>query len=340
MVFEEIVGQEHVLEFLKRAIERGETGHAYLFSGPAGSGKKTLALLFAQALNCGDKLKRPCQRCLSCRRILNGTFPDLYILKPQGASLKIGQFREIKDSLYLLSVEGRKKICIIHDAELMTLPAANSLLKILEEPPQDLVFILLTARPWDLPSTVVSRCIHFMLTPLTEEKMVQILDKKDFLPAKEREIVIALAGGNPGKALELASRGGWGNKYKETLLLIKSIEEGPAEELFLKAEEFSSKEDLQDFLELLLLIYRDRLIRKLNAPENALISFIPSNNNNSEVETFTDTDKIIVKTEEQKSAFFLEKICRAIIQLQEEIRHNINIRLAIEVLFLKMRGAV
>jgi DNA polymerase-3 subunit delta' len=338
--FEEIIGQDLVLESLKRTIKSGEIGHAYLFSGPAGSGKKTLALLFAQALNCRNDLKNPCQQCLSCRKILSGNHPDLYIIKPQGASLKIGQLREVKDSLYLLAVEGRKKICIIYDAELLTLPAANSLLKILEEPPQDLVFILLTARLWDLPPTVVSRCTHFTLTPLPGEKMKQILGKYDFSLPEEREIIIALAGGNPGKGLEMASRGGWENKYKEAFLLVKSIEDGPAEDIFLKAEEFSRRDDLQEFLELLLLIYRDRLVLKLSSQENVLINSLIQPDNKGRVESSASTGKILVKEEDQKNTFFLEKICRALMQLQGELHHNINLRLAMEVLFLKMRGAV
>jgi len=334
-----------VLESLKRTIRSGEVGHAYLFSGPTGSGKKTLALLFAQALNCRNELQIPCGQCFSCRKILSGNHADLYMLKPQGASLKIGQLREIKDSLYLLSSEGRKKICIIYDAELMTLPAANSLLKILEEPPQDLVFILLTSRPWALPSTVLSRCTHFTLTPLPGEKMIRLLEKHISLPALEREIIVALAGGNPGKGLEMASRGGWAEKYKEALSLIKSIEDGPLEEIFRHAEDFSKKDDLQERLELLLLIYRERLVRKLSAAETALINSLTSLNNKDRVESSTGTDKIstdriVAKAEEQKSSFFLEKICRALMQLQEELHHNINRRLAVEVLFLKMRGAV
>ena len=344
VLWEEIAGQEHLKKFIEKAVEREETGHAYLFSGPEGSGKKTLALFFARALNCEDMLQRPCGQCPSCRGILNGTFPALYLLKPQGGSLKIGQFREIKESLFLLPLRGRKKVCIIYDAELMTLPAANSLLKILEEPPKDAVFILLAARPWELPPTVLSRCIHFRLTPLSGEKMLQILGEKDLqkqpLTAREQQIVVALSGGNPGKAMELASRGGWEKKYEEALELIKIIEEGPKEELFRKAEELAGKEDLQDFLDLLLLIYRDRLLVKLDACSSVLV-YTPENlNKNGEVETFGGTDKIIGEKEELKSSHFLEKICRAIIQLQEEIRHNINLRLAMEVLFLKMRGAV
>ncbi len=341
MSFNEIIGQDFVLEALKRTVRSREIGHAYLFSGPAGSGKKTLALLFAQSLNCSNELEIPCQQCLPCRKILSGNYPDLYIIKPEGASIKIGQLRELKESLYLLSGEGRKKICIIYDTELLTLPAANSLLKILEEPPQDLVFILLSARPWDLPPTVISRCTHFSLKPLAGEKVKQILEKHDFLNPEEREIIVALAGGNPGKGLEMASRGGWENKYKEAFLLVKRIEDGPAEDIINKAEEFSRRNDLQEILELLLLIYRDRLVFKLSGHSgNAFIKSLMKPNNKVKDETSINTGTISVREEEQKNAFFLEKVYRALLQLQGELQHNINPRLAVEALFLKMRGVV
>ncbi|NMB40435.1 MAG: DNA polymerase III subunit delta' [Firmicutes bacterium] len=337
MGFEKIVGQEPVLESLKKTIKGGEISHAYLFSGPAGSGKKTLAFLFAQALNCSGKDKNPCQQCLSCRKILSGNHPDLYVLKPQGTSLKIGQLREIKENLYFLPMEGRKKVCIIHDAELMTLPAANSLLKILEEPPKDLVFIILTARLWDLLPTIVSRCARYTLTPLTGEKMGQILGRHDFVAPEEKEIIIALAGGNPGKGLEMALQGDWRKKYNEAVSLLKSIESGPAEDVLHKAEEYARKEDLQEILDLWLLIYRNRLFLKLGGPETFAHNFVQWSNGAGMANCEAGT---IERVEEQKSSLFLEKICRAIIQLKKELYYNINSRLALEALFLKMRGVV
>jgi DNA polymerase-3 subunit delta' len=147
MGFEEIIGQDLIIIALRRSLSNGQTTHAYLFSGPDGSGKKSLALLFAQALNCSSELDPPCNSCLSCRKTLSGNHPDFYQLRPEGASIKIGQLRELKESLYYFPREGRKKVCLIHSADLMTLPAANSLLQILEEPPADLIFILLSSRP-------------------------------------------------------------------------------------------------------------------------------------------------------------------------------------------------
>jgi DNA polymerase-3 subunit delta' len=327
--FSRIMGQELIIKALRRARQCGEINHAYLFSGPPGSGKKTLALLFAQSLNCSGEEEPPCGKCLSCRKISGGHHPDLYIVKPQGASLKIEQLREIKEQLYYFPREGRKKVCLLQDAELLTLPAANSLLKILEEPPGELVFILLSARPWALPGTVLSRCIHFHLKPLTPEKMALLLQKEHpaLLPG-EKELIIALARGNPGKGLEMAAQGEWEKKYAQAFALLKDIEGGPAEDVWRKAEEISKREDLPALLEFFALIYRDRLFSQLRVQVEKTLIKERLGFYNKDREGFS------------ASPAFLERICRAILELQGELLQNVNKRLALEVLFLQMRGAV
>lgn len=333
MGFEEIIGQDLIIRALKRSLSSGQTTHAYLFSGPDGSGKKSLAFLFAQALNCSSELDPPCKSCLSCRKTLSGIHPDFYQLFPEGASIKIGQLRKLKESLYYFPREGRKKVCLIHGADLMTLPAANSLLQILEEPPADLVFILLSSRPWALLPTVVSRSLHFALKPLSPEEMELLLKRQSLLEPQEREIVIALAGGNPGKALELSSKGGLKKSLEEVLLLLESLENESLDNIFIKAEELSGKENLQEVINLLLIIYRNRLLFELGVrPEIKLIKDkLQYNNINVE-------EKILFPGGENIN--YLERMCRHLLDLQGELLNNINKRLAVEVLFLQMRGAV
>lgn len=327
--FAKIVGQEMVVKALGRARRRGEVNHAYLFSGPPGSGKKTLSLLFAQALNCTGTAETPCGKCLACRKIAAGHHPDFHLVKPRGASIKIEQLREIKAQLYYFPYEGRKKICLFQDAELLTLPAANSLLKILEEPPERLVFLLLSARPWSLPGTVLSRCIHFHFKPLAPEKMALLLQREcpALLPG-ERELIITLARGNPGQGLEMAAQGGWEEKYAEAWSLLADIGGGPAEIIWQKAEEISKREDLPALLDFFALIYRDQLFFKLGVQaERTLIKERPE---------FYNNDRKIFAA----GPAFLERIWRAILKLQGELLQNVNKRLALEVLFLQMRGAV
>jgi len=333
--FEEIVGQDFAIKALRRSLLSGEIAHAYLFSGAPGSGKKSLSELFALALNCLGE-DPPCRKCLNCRKIASYNHPDVYHINPQGSSIKIGQLREVKESLYYLPEESGKKICIIYDADLLTLPASNSILQILEEPPGDLVFMLLSSRPWALLPTIISRCVHYALLPLPPEKMRFFLKRHEFSTIEESEIVVALAGGNPGKALDLSSGSGWEKSCEEAFSLVKDIEGGPVENIFIKAEELSKRDDLRELLEIMMIIYRDRLIFKMSGClDNVLIKkFIQLNNSREE-------DKSCSKGKKQgENTFFLEKICRDLLQLEGELFNNINKRLTIEVLFLKMRGAV
>ncbi len=331
MGFEELIGQELIINTLQASLASGSTSHAYLFSGPPGSGKRTISLTFARALNCTGPGNVPCECCLSCRKCSSGSHPDLYLVKPQGASVKMEQLREIKDSLYYYPSEGFRKVCIIVDADLVTLPAANSLLKILEEPPGDLVFMLLSSRPWAVLPTIVSRCCHFALKPLSAEEMERLLDRHASLSGEEKGIVAALAGGNPGKALELSGGGNFREQYEKALIIAETVEEGTMEELFSRAEELAADENLNALLELLLIIYRDRLVSRLSgrgAGKNVLISSSFPINNKYRCETAL------------KTGYRLEKICSSILYLQAELSGNVNRRMALETLFLKMRGVV
>jgi DNA polymerase-3 subunit delta' len=305
--FEQMIGQDLLVKALKRSLARNEINHANLFTGPSGSGKRTLALLFAQALNCTGQ-NPPCGVCLSCRKTKSGNHPNLFQIEPQGSSIKIEQLRELKEKFFYLSTEGLKKICIIYEADRLTLPAGNSILKILEEPPEDLVFLLLSSRPWALLQTILSRCAHFFLRPLTDEDMSSLLQSKENLSPPKRELLISLAEGNPGRALEMLSREGWQEKFEEALGLLRRAESSAVEELLPLAEEFSRRDDLQEIIAAFLLVYRQRLYSHLTGGKNGL--------------------------------FGLEKICHALLQLQSELFGNVNRRLALEVFLLKMRGVV
>lgn len=328
MGFASIYGQQLVVKALQRSLASGEIGHAYLFSGPSGSGKRTLALLFAQALNC-LAADPPCGKCLSCRKSKEGNHPDLYWLLPEGASLKIEQLREIKKKLYYLPVEGSYKICVLEASELLTVPAANSLLKILEDPPQNLVFMLLAARPWALLPTVLSRSIAFALKPLPPQDLEALLAAKTELLPPEKKIIYTLSQGNPGQALDLAEKGGWQEKFAEAQDLLHKVEEGPADGIFSLAEELGKRKDLPDLLEVLLIIYRDRLVSLLGNCDEELM-----------IKDRNDGSSCVADSNHQALLNFKEKILDALLQLQGELRGNVNRRLALEALFLQMRGVI
>ncbi len=172
MQFSEIKGQEKAIHILQCAIKNQHIAHAYLFTGPEGIGKKKTALALAQYLNCeaADTVSfRSCEHCPSCIQSSSGSHPDLMLLEPNGASIKIEQIRNLLSKVSLRNYESAYKVIIINDAHLMTEQAANCLLKTLEEPTEHTVFILITAQAQNLPVTILSRCqqIQFNLLPPT-----------------------------------------------------------------------------------------------------------------------------------------------------------------------------
>lgn len=338
MGFEQIVGQDMLVRALKRSLRSGEISHAYLFAGPPGSGKKTLAFLFAQALNCTGQ-NPPCGQCLSCRKMRSGNHPNLFYVKPQGSSIKIEQLRELKEKLFYLSTEGFKKICILYDADSLTLPAGNSILKILEEPPKDLVFLLLSSRPQALLQTILSRCIRFFLRPLTDQEMAVLLESKKPLPPQERELLISLAEGNPGRALQMLTRGSWQEKLEEAVELLRRMECSSEAELLPLAEELSRRDDLQEIIAAFVLVFRQRLHCFINGvTESVLLKmFKPLNKIDGSCAGAGSETKIFPG---KSSLLRFEKTCRALLQLQSELQGNVNRRLALEVFLLTMRGVV
>lgn len=174
--FEEVNGQEHVTTTLKNAISSGRIAHAYLFSGPRGVGKTTLARLLAKSLNCekGPSAK-PCQVCSQCKEITAGSSID--VIEIDGASNRgIEQIREIRENVKFTPVNSKYKIYIIDEVHMLTEEAFNAFLKTLEEPPKYTVFVLATTNPQKIPQTILSRCQRFYLKRLSSEEIVNKLE--------------------------------------------------------------------------------------------------------------------------------------------------------------------
>lgn len=206
MSFERLLGNERLKENLRAAIARGHISHFYLISGPAGSGKHTLATLLAQALMCTGSTK-PCGTCQDCRKIRNGTHPDfISVVDEEHKNVAVRLVREARADMYILPNEGARKIYLFPQ-ELGT-EGQNALLKVLEEPPEYGVFILLSENPETLLTTVRSRCTQLQLRAVSPEELRPWLQKQ--CPQADAETVnaaIARSGGFPGQALALLQEG-------------------------------------------------------------------------------------------------------------------------------------
>ena len=182
-----------------RAIEAagGENPfHAYIISGPDGSGKTLTSRLLSSALVCTEEAGlRPCGRCLACRKVDHGTHPDVRVIEMEGKeSFLVGQSRELRADASRLPNEGRHKVYILPDAEYMNEAASNALLKILEEPPEYTVIVLIAENPARLPETVRSRCVELRLRPVTAEEGIRAL-KEQFPEETENVLAAALEKG-------------------------------------------------------------------------------------------------------------------------------------------------
>jgi len=195
--FEDIIGQEHIVKVLQNAIKLDRVSHAYLFAGPRGTGKTTTARVLAKSLNCvKESTPTPCLRCINCEEISKGSSLD--VLEIDGASNRgIEQVRDLRENAKLKPVQSRFKIYIIDEVHMLTEPAFNALLKILEEPPEHVKFIFATTQPNKVPATILSRCQKFDFKPLPvsiiEEKLSQILKEERIDFQQEAVSVIAKA---------------------------------------------------------------------------------------------------------------------------------------------------
>jgi DNA polymerase-3 subunit delta' len=268
--WEDIAGHGEVTAMLRNMLSSGRMPHALLFVGPAGIGKMLVARTLAAAILCGAGRDEPCGGCPSCRLVAQGAHPDLVVLAADGTSLKIDQIRALQHEAALAPYYGAGRVFLVEEAERLTVQAANSLLKILEEPPVGSVFILTAASQHAMLPTVVSRCRVFTFRPLVPEALARLLAARGTDGARA---AARLSGGRVGEALTLLAEGGLALR-DAALAVVAGLPTGGASLVWTQGAALDklSAPELTAFLRHLSQVLRDLLVIVSGREELALNS--------------------------------------------------------------------
>ncbi|MDY6952661.1 MAG: DNA polymerase III subunit delta' [Thermodesulfobacteriota bacterium] len=322
---ESIVGQARVIGILTGMLRNDRLAHALLFTGADGVGRQTTAKALAMALNCLHPVGlSACQACPSCRKVASGNHPDLIVVKPSGAFIKIDQVRGLRKDLRFAPLEGRRRVIIINDGQAMKAEASNALLKMLEEPPNDTHIIVTAPETTDLLPTIVSRCQHLAFRPIAPAEIAEVLVTRKGLDRHGATTLSLLAGGSLGRALA-ADAEQWMTWRRDLLERVHAMSDvtKPTAALFDFAQTLARDKDrLDDALGMMTMWFRDCLVCKF-VPEKVLNK---------------DFLKEIKALSAEHSVDELLGKMSATVAAQAAIWKNVNARLALDVMMMRLRS--
>ncbi len=273
--FEHIRGHLKAKKLLDRALIHNRLSHAYLFSGPDGVGKAAMARAFAAQLLCeAPQPHKPCGHCPGCKKLASDNHPDFMRVIPDGAAIKIAQIRQLKEAFIYSPFEKGYRVVILEDVQTMRREAGNSLLKILEEPPADNLFILLGSSKETLLPTIVSRCQVIPFFPLSPADAAAVIAARSpELSQEETTLLAALADGSPGRALTIQTSGLFDlfQDFLQTILQPYASQSRRVEKgLLLGAQISQFKEELPVLLQLLRIFFKDVMAAHISDQRNGI----------------------------------------------------------------------
>ncbi len=324
--FTDVIGQEQIKEHLQNAISMNKVSHAYILNGERGSGKEYIAKVFSATLQCEKGEIEPCMECHSCKQAVSGNQPDIiFVSHEKPNTISVEDIRaQINNDIVIKPYSSPRKIYIINEGEKMTVQAQNALLKTLEEPPEYAVILILTSNVDTLLPTILSRCVVLNMKPVPDDKIKKFLMEELEIPDYKANICVAFARGNIGKAKMLASSEDFDKVKEEAVTLVKYINDMEISEIVKAIKKISEyKFDVTDYLDILMVWYRDVLLFKATKDANSLI--------------FKDELQSIRKTADRSTYEGIEIIVKALQQAKRRLDANVNFDLTMELLLLTIQ---
>jgi len=319
--FTEILGHIEIIEALSRAFLGRRMAHAYLFSGAAGIGKYKTARAFARMLQCNCEQKG---HCLACKSTEDDLYPDILTIAPQGATIKIEQIREIQRDIRFAPKTGNYKVFIFDGAEKLTTQAANSLLKMLEEPPQHVIFLLLTAQFHSVLPTILSRCQHITFAPVSEQDIVDWLTNRGF-PANKAMAAAVISGGIPGRAVLWAEDG---QVLRDQVFeYLETLQQSPPGHIWDTVAKLDlEREQLITIMEIISIVLRDCVVWKTTGEPGLLL--------------YQDCERRVTRLAQKVNLNEILAVSKEIEDLKRMVLGNANSRLVLEKLCLRLQDAL
>ncbi|WP_317956931.1 DNA polymerase III subunit delta' [Paenibacillus chitinolyticus] len=324
MSFQTIPGQETAKRILQSGLRQDRISHAYIFSGPVGTGRKQTARMLAKAIYCTHLKDDACGECLECRKVEHGNHPDLYQIEPDGASIKIDQIRELQKQFAYRSAGSGTKIYILNQAEKMTVQAANSLLKFLEEPNSKVVAVLVTENGHALLPTIQSRSQWISFTPMPRTEMARVLLEEGHPAALVQPAIHLTAGIQAAK--EMIQTNGFA-EIRSTMiqLLRETLTRYPSS--FVTLQQKWIKAGLADhtalLFDLMILWLKDMVSLRIGRKENFVY--------------IDQMDWMGPLSFKRETGEWVRLLARAV-ELQKRLRFNANPQLVVEKMLVDIQG--
>lgn len=325
--FKDIIGQEQIKDHLTHTIEQGKISHAYVINGERFSGKEFIANVFAMALQCEhpDGVE-PCQQCHSCKQALSGNQPDIIrVTHEKPNTIGVDDIRtQINTDIAIKPYSSPRKIYIIQEGEKMTAQAQNALLKTLEEPPAYAVILILTTNMDALLPTILSRCVMLNMKPVRDDLVKKYLMEELQIPDYKANVCVAFARGNLGKARQLASSEEFDHIKEEAVSMLKYVQDMEINEMLAAIKKIREyKFDVEDYLDILAIWYRDVLLFKATNDANHLI--------------FKEEIQYIKKCADRCAYEGIEDILKALDKAKSRLKANVNFELTMELLLMAIK---